>query len=351
MKLAWFITPHGYGHATRALAIMSALRERDPKLAFAIFTRVRESLFRETLVDGYTYHACDSDIGLVQTSSLVIDHRATLERLDQMLPFSESFLTSLADHMTDCAAIVCDIAPVGIALATKLCLPSILISNFTWDWIYEDYLARFPAYRPFVAQFRELFSSSEYHIQTEPNCKRTPGTPLFGPAARPRRQDADEIRTMLGGDERKRVLITMGGVGQRLAFGQLLARRPDCLFLVPDQVHLEGDNVRRIEDGTFYHPDLVAAVDGVIGKLGYSTIAELWQAGTPFGYIGRPDYRESKVMAGFVAENLPSVPMPSESFEDGSLLDALDALLRVPRAEPKPNAAPEIADALMAILH
>ena len=36
--LAYFISPHGFGHAARAAAVMSALHTQDPALQFEIFT-------------------------------------------------------------------------------------------------------------------------------------------------------------------------------------------------------------------------------------------------------------------------------------------------------------------------
>jgi len=37
--LAYFITPHGFGHAARACAVMAAAQQRIPNLLSEIFTR------------------------------------------------------------------------------------------------------------------------------------------------------------------------------------------------------------------------------------------------------------------------------------------------------------------------
>ena len=88
-----------------------------------------------------------------------------------------------------------------------------------------------------------------------------------------------------------------------------------------------------------YHPDLVRAADVVVGKLGYSTVAEAYAAGTRFAYLPRPAFRESAVLEQFVRENLPSTPLDPAEFDDGRWTRILDALLASPKAPPQPSTA------------
>ena len=37
MRIAYFVTPHGFGHAARAAAVMVALQEIDLTIQFDIF--------------------------------------------------------------------------------------------------------------------------------------------------------------------------------------------------------------------------------------------------------------------------------------------------------------------------
>ena len=53
-----------------------------------------------------------------------------------------------------------------------------------------------------------------------------------------------------------------------------------------------------------FHPDIVAASDGVVGKIGYSTLAEVYAAGVPYGFVPRPRFRESDVLSAFVQEQM-----------------------------------------------
>lgn len=50
------------------------------------------------------------------------------------------------------------------------------------------------------------------------------------------------------------------------------------------------ENLRFLaHDAPWYFPDLVAA-DLVVGKTGYSTVAEAFQGQTAYGYVQRPDF-------------------------------------------------------------
>jgi UDP-N-acetylglucosamine:LPS N-acetylglucosamine transferase len=98
----------------------------------------------------------------------------------------------------------------------------------------------------------------------------------------------------------------------------------------------------------YYHPDLVAAADAVVGKLGYSTVAEVYGAGVPFGYVPLEDFRESPVLARFVSERLPSIAIDEDEFTSGDWLARLPGLLDLPRLDaPTRNGADEAASAIL----
>jgi UDP-N-acetylglucosamine:LPS N-acetylglucosamine transferase len=95
----------------------------------------------------------------------------------------------------------------------------------------------------------------------------------------------------------------------------------------------------------FFHPDLLNACDAVVGKLGYSTLAEAYQAGIPFGYVQRPRFRESAVLAAYIQAEMRGLEIPAAHFEDGSWLSALPALLALPRLErQEPNGAVQVGE-------
>jgi hypothetical protein len=171
-RYAVFVTPHGYGHAARASAVMNAMSQVQPEAFFEIYTRVPVWFFNMSVQTGMRFHEVLTDIGLSQTTAMHVNLPETIERLNQFLPFSDQLVKSLAQQVCEqgCEKVLCDISPLGIAVAREAGLPSILVENFTWDWIYEGYLAEEPLFAPHIAYLHEAFASATYHIRTQPAC-------------------------------------------------------------------------------------------------------------------------------------------------------------------------------------
>lgn len=347
-SLAYFISPHGFGHAARAAAVMNALAAREPRLHFHLFTRVPRWFFAESLRASFTYHACLTDIGLAQENALKENLPQTLRHLKEFLPFEQSLISNLSNRIArlKCRAVFCDIAPLGIVVARAAGVPSVLIENFTWDWIYAGY--RDARFANSIAYLRGVFRAADYHIQTEPICAPRTCDLMTHPVAREPHTPAKEIRARLEISPRARVvLITMGGIPQEHTFLDRLTRIAHVYFVIPG-------NHRRAEKrenaillphrSAFYHPDLVNASDAVIGKAGYSTVAEAYRAGIPFGYVPRAKFREAKTMARFIKTEMCGFEISVTDFESGHWLARLDDLFTLPRRAPRvPNGADQIA--------
>ncbi|MCP5004841.1 MAG: hypothetical protein GY941_13000 [Planctomycetes bacterium] len=135
-------------------------------------------------------------------------------------------------------------------------------------------------------------------------------------------------------EEAKTVLITMGGIPEEYTFLQLLRRQPNIYFIIPgsSQSKLLLDNLVLLpHHSDFFHPDLINASDAVIGKIGYSTLAETFHAGVPFGYIPRRSFCESVKLESFINKQMVGCAITDEQFHNGSWTDILPDLLASPR--------------------
>jgi UDP:flavonoid glycosyltransferase YjiC (YdhE family) len=358
-RIAYFISPHGFGHAARAAAVMEAAHRVDEKVRFEIFTRVPDWFFKQSLTRGFGYHALDTDLGFVQRTPFEVDLRETLQRLDAMLPFDAPLVEGLARRVIElgCEAVVCDIAPMGILVAEAARLPSVLAENFTWDWIYEAYLegdARLKAHADYL---KAVFNSASHHIQTEPVCAPSAAAAMHTPpVSRLSRTPAEVTRKALGVPLKARlVLITMGGIPAALPFVSQLEQSSHIHFLIPGasaEPTVRNNLVLIPHASEFYHPDLLNAADAVVAKIGYSTVAEAFHADVPLLYVTRSVFRESYVLAGFVDREMRGSRLSEEDLAGAAWLPRLDELLsEAPRAKRKrPNGAPAIADFLVSLI-
>ena len=355
-RIAYFVSPHGYGHAARASAVMEAIQRVDPAAHFEIFTQVPRWFFQDSLSGHFGYHPLLTDIGLAQKTSLVEDLPETLQRLDGFLPFDASQIRDIAGQVKhlQCQLVICDIAPMGIAVGREAGIRSVLVENFTWDWIYEGYLEYAPDLGRHITYLNELFAMADYHVQTEPVCLPGQADLTASPVGRTIRTSAGQIRQQLGiPDQAKMVMITMGGIPWQYDFLEQLVNHAGVYFVIPgadqgSQVPNVPTSANRSLAGTgplagtgglvllphhsdFFHPDLVNAADAVIGKAGYSTVAEVYNAGVPFGYVGRPNFRESKALTAFIKQEMIGLPIKGSQFQNGAWLSSLSDLLALPR--------------------
>ncbi|WP_299024723.1 hypothetical protein [uncultured Thermanaerothrix sp.] len=352
LRLAYFISSHGFGHAARAAAVMENLKQKCPGVEFEIFTQVPTWFFEDTLGDGFVYHEYPADVGIVQRTPWDEDLHATFMAHAQRLPFPDEETSALSDQIrrAGCRAVLCDIAPLGIAVAEQAGLPSFLIENFTWDWIFEGYLTEEPRLASLISYYRDWFARASYHIQTDPSCEPRSHDLCVEPVSRSPKHSRSEIRARLAIPETTpTLLITMGGIEHRYAALAALREYSGVVFVIPgsaSQPTRDGNLVLLPHRSGFYHPDLLFASDAVIGKVGYSTIAEAYHAGIPFGYAIRERFRESAPLAEFIRRHMPSLQIPTTEFMNGTWVKYLDELLALPHratAETAPNGAAQIA--------
>jgi hypothetical protein len=344
LRLAAFVTPHGFGHAARACAVLSAVAERVP-LALEIFTTTPEWFFADSLRVPWRYHAVRTDIGLVQRDALDEDPESTARALDAFLPFDAALLAVLAAelHASGCVAVLCDVAPLGIAAAHAAGLPAVLVENFTWDWIYRSYASTTPALGRHAETLAGWFARADLHLQTEPVCAPAPGAVRVAPVARLPRRSRAEVRRELGiANGARAVLVTMGGIGWDWSSLQRPRLADDVVLVVPGgaaSARHEGWAVLLPFHSAHFHPDLVAACDGVVGKLGYSTFAETWGSGVPFGFAPRDGFAESPVLARAVLDaGAGCVVSPAElRSADWSWLERVLAMPRRPEGRARGN--------------
>jgi hypothetical protein len=320
---------------------MAELRRRRPAIHFEIFTEVPKWFFSDSLPRCFSYHRLSSDIGLVQSSPLIEDLPATVDRLDEMWrdrTRTERVAESL--RRLDCSMAIVDISPLGLAAAAVASLPSILIENFTWDWIYARHPDAPPELREHGRRMADLFASASLRIQTDPICEMTPTAHRVPPVAREPHSGKGATRAILGvpADEAM-IVVSMGGVPWDYGAFSEIERTDGAWIVVPGgsdrHARRRGRVILLPFHAGIYHPDLVAASDVVVSKLGYSTVVEAYRAGAAFVYVGRPRFPESPVLARWVETNMVAAEIAEEELRKGAWLVTVEKQLKKPRRTPE----------------
>jgi UDP-N-acetylglucosamine:LPS N-acetylglucosamine transferase len=248
--------------------------------------------------------------------------------------------------------VVCDIAPMGIAAAKRAGIPCVLVENFNWDWIYEEYTAEHQGFSKYIDYLKTVISSVDYHVQTAPVCRPCTADLTACPVSRKPRTPASRIRKKLGlHAESKVVLVTAGGIPSRFPWLERLPADRGLFFLIPgagETIQVRENVICLPHRSGFFHPDLVNASDVVVGKAGYSTVAEIFWAGVPFGHVSRRGFRESAVLASFIEQNMRGLAITEEDLYEGSWVSRVPELLSMKRLQSGGvNGADQIAEEIL----
>ncbi len=332
MNIGYFVSSHGFGHAARACAVIEKI-PRDSNIF--IFSSTPDWFFRNSLEVEYQLIQVKTDIGLVQDSPFTENLENTIKELDEFYPFKKETIDSITElvNKLEIHLIFCDISPLGIEIANRTGIPSILIENFTWDWIYEQYLPIFPEFERFINMVKKINSKVSLRFSVEPFCQEVNGAIKTPSLFREPKNNRETIRDHLGiKKNEKLILITMGGIPVDQIENDFFTNRENYKFLFPingiSEQYQQGNAIYLPHNHKYFHPDLVNASDLVVGKLGYSTIAEVYSRQKPFLYIKRDSFRESKVLEDFVNRNLVSDAIEYNEIYSDEVIRKISPLLK-----------------------
>ena len=140
--IAFYISGHGFGHASRDIEVLNALGRLAPDVPVAVRTSAPKWLFDLTLTRPVDFTSLECDTGIVQIDSLSLDEAETVrrasafhERLDALAARRGAVAAARSARAWWSATSRRSPAP----RRTRPACPSIALGNFTWDWIYEGY--------------------------------------------------------------------------------------------------------------------------------------------------------------------------------------------------------------------
>ena len=347
--VAFYISGHGFGHASREIETINAVASLGLDCEIVVRTSAARWLFDRTVRAPFTWLDGPCDTGVVQIDSLQLDEAATIAQaaaFHRELPRrAEAEAAILRAH--GARLVIADAPPLACAAAAVADIPSIVLANFTWDWIYEGYpepLAAEPALVPVIqTAYRETAEAWRLPLHGGFDAiDRVTDIPYIARHARHERAHVRQTLSLPAA--RPLALSSFGGYGVR----DLDPARLDCLGSIgvvitghaspgslPAGVHFVDE--RRIYDAGLRYEDLVAAVDVVVTKPGYGIVSECIANETAMLYTSRGRFREYAVMVADMPRVLRCTFIPQQTLLEGCWLDALSEVLRLPPPPERPR--------------
>jgi L-arabinokinase len=287
---------------------------------------------------------------VVQIDSLHIDESATASRAAAFHEDFEARAEAEAEVLRQMRArvVVADIPPVACAAADRAGVQSVVLGNFTWDWIYAAY-PQFAASAPGVVETignsygraaRALRLPLHGGFETMRTVVRD--IPFI---ARKSRRSRDEVRRALGFSPADCVVLaSFGGHQLGLDYGAIARRNPFRLLVTDYEYPRSSDTNglvciarQHLADRGLKYEDLIAAADAVVGKPGYGIVSECVANGVAFLYARRSRFAEQDVFEREMPNLLRCRRIEKDDLLTGDWRESIEALLAQPSA---PTVAP-----------
>ena len=325
-KIACYVTGHGFGHVVRVLELCRNLPE-DWEIHL-------KTTAPKWLIDIIIQRNCfcypeRTDSGSIQKDCFQLDMEQTLVEAAKLHKEWPLMLKKETDWIksNDIDVILSDIPPLPFLAADKCRIPSVGLTNFSWDWIYGEYVEHFPEYKYLIEEFLSTYSKSSLLLRL----------PFYGDlSAFPNIVDINHIARM-GKDIRryiyedfgissdcKLILISFGGLGLDSVDWKKLEELRDYHFFTYSPLPYEVENITYIEPSEILHPDMVKSVDAVVSKTGYGIVSECIENQTPLIFCERDYFREYHVLAKGLNEWDGGVFLKRNELLMGNWKEALD---------------------------
>lgn len=345
MQIVFYISGHGFGHASRDVELINAIAAADRGARFVARTTAPGWLFARARAE-VDVQPLATDTGLVQIGSLRFDEEETVRRAAAFYRTFDERADAEARVLEAAGAdlVVGDIPPLAFAAAERAGVKSLALGNFTWDWIYGSYPAFGVLAPDVIPAIRAAYATATralrlpFHGGFEPMATVTGDIPLI---ARRSRRDPAETRRLLGvAAGRPFVLASFGAYGAPLPYDDMRASGPFTLLTIE----------RHAPHGLAYE-DVVAAADVVVSKPGYGIVSECIANNTALLYTSRGRFIEYDVFVAEMPRVLRCRFISQQDLSGGRWAGAISALLAQPgppeqaRADGAEIAAAEVLNA------
>lgn len=337
-KIRYYITGHGLGHASRSSQIINTLRRRHPHIAVDVVSNAHAWFFAGFLDPSVPVRRRRLDIGVHQKDSLIMQEGETFRACRRLMKHREVIVAeeahSLREEGVDLVA--ADIPAMAFAAAAEAGVPGVGISNFSWDWIYEEMAPEDPDCVDVVRSMRRDYARSDLLLRL----------PFHGPCdafraiedlplvARRSACDSAEVRRSLGIPADGRIgLISFGGFGLKDFDFSSLVNLHGWFFLTENDLAADCANIRIISPGRIFYPDLVGAADAVITKPGYGIVSEAIANDTAVLYTSRGAFPEQSLLVDGLHRYGRAREIDNDRLRRGEWGEDLEALLAQPASK------------------
>ncbi len=301
MKLIFYISGHGFGHAVRDIEIVKSLLNIQPDAEIHFRTAAAPWLFEPLLTHRVRYHHRELDFGVFQTNSFSADKQGTFDRYQRIIQQKDKLIEEEIEFLQQVQPdiILSDITPIAFDAADAFGQKAIAIGNFSWDWIYSDFLNDMPEFSEIIQDIQQSYKKAErlWRIPFYGDMDIFPNPENVPLVARKAFLPVDQVRQQLGikNQHNKYVLLALRMTDLQDVNWQRIEKLRGITFIAMSR-DIKLKNCLHLQENKLPFEDVLNACDAVLSKPGYSIVSEILANRTPMIYVPRQDFLEDPIL-------------------------------------------------------
>lgn len=226
--------------------------------------------------------------------------------------------------------IIGDIPPLCFAIAKRASIRSVAITNFTWDFIYRDYIKQHRDFLSLVVDMEQSYSQATLALTLPFSCEldvfprreKIPWIARVSPLTRVEAREKFALpRSALI------VLLSFGGLGLKRLRWEELKQQREYYFVASGATMKEDGNLRIVPDARQSYADLIRAADIIVTKPGYGIVADAIAHQVPVLYTDRGEFAEYANLVEALNECVTAEFIPQADLFAGKLAPHLSRIL------------------------
>lgn len=292
MKIVFYISNHGFGHASRCIPIINNLMKINDKLEVIIKSDSEQIDFIKSLIkekNRVKLYKQNIDLGLVlKENRCEIDNEKLKEKIIDYVNSWDILIQNEIEFLKEqnIRLIISDIVPWVFDVSKELNIKSVLISNFIWTDIYKGIIEG-----NIIKKFNQMYDLVDYvfyYPLSTKNIRSLKNSQSFGFSVR-----EYDIRNIDRIKQKHNKPIIYFSLGRSVDIDiEINVDNLPFDFYFTEGINITGQNAFRLEKSTVNTHDYIGASDLVITKAGWSTVAEAICSKKPMLVLERKDNSE-----------------------------------------------------------
>lgn len=358
-NLLFYITGHGYGHFVRTFDVIRSLKAKRQNCVCHVKTTAPVWLTRHQNIENIRFHHEALDVCAIQENSFSVNIEATLKANAELLEKKESVIQREIRFIEqeNIQLVVGDIPPLAFDAANLSGIPGIAVGNFSWDWIYESYIAQFPNYKFIIDEMKKSYKRADLLLRLPMAgdmsvFPQIENIPFIARKSLETRKSVLEKLKLSPSFNKKLILLALRNHDLTRMDQDLWKKYESYFFIIPDSKFSLDGNILTIPADFCLFEDLIMASDLVVSKPGYGIVSGCIANRTPLLYTSRNDFPEYEVLHHYIQQNMPTIFVPREDFINGNWVEfiSFEELQNQHWSDVEINGADKAAERIMEIM-